>query len=296
MVGTDVRGSCLADNKLFLATLHWITPFNDPARGKPVVASEGVAFLNAHTPVPLCRPTRASIVTGLYPGNNRHYSTRREALADITTVTQHFRHHGYVTLSGGKIFPPLANPERHWDVYRPFDRPAHQKRTPGRKLNALPDWSRKDGFDSGAVEYQYDELSDVRIAKWAIRALKDDHDRPFVLGVGFHLPHLPWYLPSAWLDRYPLDSVELPEVREDDLDDVPPEGRRIAWMGPRGEPASYESSDHRRVLMPGKWKRAIQAYSAASTFIDGLVGRILDTLRQGPNAENTVVVVFADNG
>ena len=286
----------------------WITPFNDPARGKPVVAAsslqelanEGVAFLNAHTPVPLCRPTRASIVTGLYPRNNRYtiaqYHNRKEEFTDITTVTQHFRHHGYVTLGGGKIFPPLTNPERHWDVYRPFDRPADQKRIPGRKLNGLPDRSRKDGFDWGAVEYQYDEMSDVRIAEWAIRALKDDHDRPFFLGVGFHLPHLPWYLPSAELDRYPLESVGLPEIREDDLDDVPPEGRRIAWMGPRGEDGDYANSDHRRVLMAGEWKRAIQAYSAASTFIDGLVGRILDTLRQGPNADNTIVVLFADNG
>ena len=50
----------------------WIEPFNEPARGKPLMAAtnlqqlanQGVAFKNAHTPVPLCKPTRASIMGG----------------------------------------------------------------------------------------------------------------------------------------------------------------------------------------------------------------------------------------
>ena len=71
-------------------------------------------------------------MTGLYPRNNRYtiaqYDYREETFSDVTTVTQHFRHHGYTVLGGGKVFPPLANPERHWDVYLPFDRPADQKR------------------------------------------------------------------------------------------------------------------------------------------------------------------------
>ena len=57
----------------------WVEPFNDPARGKPKIATpnlrklanRGVAFTNAHTPVPVCRPTRASIMAGVYPRDNR---------------------------------------------------------------------------------------------------------------------------------------------------------------------------------------------------------------------------------
>ena len=94
----------------------WIEPFNDPARGKPV-----------------------SIMAGVYPRNNRwtikQYS--KGEFNGITTMTQHFRRHGYLTLGGGKIYPPLRSPERHWDVFEPYERPRDQKRTPGVLLNQL---------------------------------------------------------------------------------------------------------------------------------------------------------------
>ena len=285
----------------------WVAPFNEGTRGKPVIAtphlgklaSEGVAFLNAHTPVPLCAPTRASIVTGVYPGRNGkyivRYSMRDKKFRGIETMTQLFRRHGYLALGGGKIFPPLAEPERHWDVHRPFKRPASQKRGGRAPLSGLA-LSPRDGFDWGAVEYRYEEMSDVRIAQWAIGVLQEEHDRPFFLGVGFHLPHLPWYLPGRYLDRYPLESVELPEVRDDDLDDVPPEGREIAWKHPRTKEIDYEGSDHAKVLAAGEWKRAVQAYSAANSFVDDLIGRILEALGESRHAHDTIVVVFGDNG
>lgn len=285
----------------------WVEPFNEGTRGKPVIAtphlgklaSEGVAFLNAHTPVPLCAPTRASILTGVYPRRNRkyiaRYSMRDKQFRRIETMTQLFRRHGYLALGGGKIFPPLAEPERHWDVHRPFKRPASQKRGGRAPLSGLA-LSPRDGFDWGAVEYRYEEMSDVRIAQWAIGVLQEEHDRPFFLGVGFHLPHLPWYLPGRYLDRYPLESVELPEVRDDDLDDVPPEGREIAWKHPRTKEIDYEGSDHAKVLAAGEWKRAVQAYSAANSFVDDLIGGILEALGESRHAHDTIVVVFGDNG
>ena len=284
----------------------WIEPFNEPARGKPVIAAtnlqqlanQGVAFKNAHTPVPLCKPTRASIMAGVYPRNNRstikQYS--KGEFNGITTMTQHFRRHGYLTLGGGKIYPPLRNPERHWDVFEPYERPQDQKRTPGVLLNQLTGMHRADGFDWGVVDYEYREMSDVQITEWAVEALRKDYDRPFFLGVGFHFPHLPWYLPRSYMERYPLESVVLPVVKMDDLDDVPPEGRKIAWWSPLTKSDDYEGSDHFKVIEAGEWKQAVRAYSAASTFIDDQIGRIMDALRDSHHAENTILVVFADNG
>ena len=286
----------------------WIEPFNDPARGKPAIAgpnlrdlaNRGVAFTNAHTPVPLCKPTRASIMAGVYPRNNRatieQYSNQALEFTGIATMTQHFRRHGYLTLGGGKIYPPLRRPERHWEVFEPFERPRTQKRNPAVLLNGLADMHGRDPFDWGAVEYEHSKMSDVQIAEWAIGALGKDYDRPFFLGLGFHFPHLPWYLPKVHLERYPLESVVLPVVNEDDLDDVPPAGRTIAWWTPLTRTNDYEGSDHRKVLDAGAWKSAVRAYSAASTFVDDQLGRILEALGNSAHAENTIVVVFADNG
>ena len=315
MVGTGVLPTMPAEaarpNVLFISIddlNDWIEPFNDPARGKPKIAgpnlrelaNRGVAFTNAHTPIPLCKPTRASIMAGLYPRNNRstirHYRNDTHEFTGITTLTQHFRRHGYLTLGAGKIYPPLRRPERHWDVFERFKRPPNQKRNPAVLLNGLADMHPKDPFDWGAVEYEHLAMSDVRIAEWAIRALGKDYDQPFFLGLGFHFPHLPWYLPRAHLERYPLESIVLPVVREDDLDDVPPEGKKVAWWTPRTRTSHYEGSDHRKVLDAGAWKSAVQAYSAASTFVDDQLGRVLEALGSSAHADNTIVVVFADNG
>ena len=296
-------------NVLFIAIDDmntWIAPFNDSMRGKPLIAapslqalaSRGVAFTNAHTPVPLCNPTRASIVAGVYPRDNVPVIAqyRGEAFIGTTTLTQHFRHHGYLTLGGGKIFPRLRDPHRHWDVHEAFDRPADQKRHPDRVLNGLSGLHSDDPFDWGEVDYEYREMSDVEIAEWAIEALQAEYEQPFFLGVGFHFPHLPWYLPGRYLEQYPLESIELPEIREDDLEDVPPEGRRLAWAQPFSGTHDYEHSDHSRILESGQWKEAVRAYSAANTFVDELVGRVLEALRSSRHADDTVVVVFADNG
>jgi arylsulfatase A-like enzyme len=46
----------------------------------------------------------------------------------------------------------------------------------------------------------------------------------------------------------------------------------------------------------GKWREAIQAYSASVSYADAELGRVLDALDQGPNAGNTIVIVFSDHG
>ena len=284
----------------------WITPFNDLKSGKPVIfaphlarlGNAGIKFTNAHTPVPLCKPTRASIMAGIYPRSSFHAISqyRNEEFVGIATLTQHFSRHGYVTLGGGKIYPPLATPLAHWDVYEAFDRPPDQKRVPDRVLSTLDPLHPNDPFDWGVVDYDHAQMSDVEIADWAVQALQAEYDRPFFLGVGFHFPHLPWYLPEAYLNRYPLESIELPQVRDDDLDDIPPEGRHLAWVNTFHGTSDYAHSDHAKVIRAGEWKRAVRAYSAASTFVDEQIGRVLEALQSSPYADNTVVVVFADNG
>ena len=286
----------------------WISPLNDNTRGKPVIetpnlqalAAEGTLFTNAHTPAPLCQPARASLMAGVYPRNGDMMISqfRHHGFTGITTITQHFRNNGYVALGGGKIYPPLDRPELHWDIHVPFERPSNQKRR-GPALNGL-DLPENDGFDWGAVALKYEEMSDVQIAEWAIEALQRTYDKPFFLGVGFHFPHLPWYLPLEYLERHPLESIVLPVAPDDDLDDIPIRGRNIAWATPRtwSNPRNlgYVHSDHHAVVQAGEWRRAVQAYSAACTFIDDLIGRILEALSRSGHGDNTIVVVFSDHG
>ena len=284
----------------------WVAPLNDRRRGKPMIetpnlaalAAQGILFANAHTPAPLCVPARASIVTGLYPRNGRATvgALQGRRFDGTVTITEHFRNHGYRAIGGGKLYPPIDDAARHWDEYLPFDRAVDEKRQ-GPAMNGIPLLER-DQFDWGPTEVPEERLVDARIAAWAVERLQAlDAERPFFLGVGFHLPHLPWYLPPRWLYRAPIETVQLPAVAEDDLEDVPAQGRKRALNVPhRKNVADYALSDHRRVLASGGWRSAVQAYGAANAFIDSMLGLVLKGLRESPHYDNTIVVVLSDNG
>ena len=77
---------------------------------------------------------------------------------------------------------------------------------------------------------------------------------------------MPWSVPKKYYDMYPLEKIQLPKVLENDLDDVPPAGVKMAR--PEG--------DHADILKSGRWKDAVQAYLATITFCDAMVGRLID--------------------
>jgi len=132
-----------------------------------------------------------------------------------------------------------------------------------------------------------DDMSDGRMVNWVREQFRSGEIKePFFVGVGIIRPHLPFYAPQSYFDQYPLDEVQLPEIKKDDLADVPLAGR---MMG-------IGRSQHRAITSHGQWKTAVQAYLAASTFADDCVGRVLEGLRDSGYAENTIVVLWSDHG
>jgi arylsulfatase A-like enzyme len=86
---------------------------------------------------------------------------------------------------------------------------------------------------------------------------------------------------------YPLEEVEVPQFRADDLDDIKlPNGRNK--FGP--------SEDFLRVQQYDKFKEAAQAYLAAASYADDCIGVMLDALARSKYADNTVVVIWGDHG
>ena len=79
-------------------------------------------------------------------------------------------------------------------------------------------------FDWAPLDVSDSEMGDYQSVSWGIEQLQREHDGPFFLAVGIYRPHLPWYVPRAYFDLFPLETVELPRVREDDLADVPEAG------------------------------------------------------------------------
>jgi arylsulfatase A-like enzyme len=130
-------------------------------------------------------------------------------------------------------------------------------------------------------------MGDHKLTDWAIHHLKTaPADKPLFLAVGYVKPHLPWYVPQEYYDRFPLADIKLPVTKENDLADVPTQGVKMA--GPEG--------DHAAVLKGDQWKQAVQAYLATISFLDDQVGRLLDGLDQSPRKDKTIIVWWTDHG
>jgi uncharacterized sulfatase len=99
--------------------------------------------------------------------------------------------------------------------------------------------------------------------------------KPFFVACGFRRPHLPWMVPDEFFELYALDKLPLP-VRGD----VP---------RPGGNPKKPAASDDSRLA-------SLRAYFACISFMDRQLGRVFDTMDRLKLWDNTVVMLFGDNG
>ena len=271
----------------------------------------GVGFTNAHTASSICCPSRTAVMTGLRPSTTGVYNNGqwwKPHMPDAVTIPVHFRNHDYYAAGAGKIFhhTPGFNPPCQWDEYQDqvFDDPwtGGAWSESRRKLYGYagprvkyPDYLPLNGPEGAGWEEDWGALPDKKdgdygdqqATKYAVEFLKRKHDRPFFLGVGFYRPHLPWYVPQKYFDMYPLDTIKLPIVPDDDLEDIPEEGKRLS---------KARRADFEKIKAANKWKEAVQAYLASITFADAQVGHVLDALEKSPYTENTVIIFWSDHG
>ncbi|MDH5605016.1 MAG: sulfatase, partial [Cyclobacteriaceae bacterium] len=263
------------------------------------LASRGVLFANAHCQAPLCGPSRASLMTGLRPSTTGIYGmiddnkikADNEATRDILFLPEYFKKEGYTTMGIGKLFHQHA-PDSLFDEsggrakgFGPL--PAKRFAWDG-VGSADPEKYGKTSTDWGAFPSSDTLMPDYQSAGWVIERLNRSYSQPFFLAVGFLRPHVPLYVPQKWFDLHPVESLEMPPYKADDLKDVPPVALQINDL------PMMPSTDW--AIKSGEWPRIIQAYLASISFVDHQVGRILEALRASRYADNTVVVLWSDHG
>lgn len=259
------------------------------------LAQQGTVFLNAHCQAPLCNPSRTSLLLGLRPTTTGIYGLAPwfrtiPEWRDRVALPQHFRAHGYRTMTVGKVY--------HRNVGGPQDR-SHEFDVwgqaggigvkPDHKLIPATPMGNHPLMDWGVFPHRDEDKGDYQVASWAVQQIKAaPKDKPFFLAAGFFLPHVPCYVTQKWFDLYPPGDGILPLVNADDRNDTPRFSWYLHWNLP--EPRLKWVNDNHQ------WQNLVRSYLASTSFVDAQVGRLMEALQEAGLAENTIVVLWGDHG
>jgi len=275
----------------------WIGPYKGHPQAKTPnldkLAARGVTFRNNQCAAPLCNPSRTALMSGMRPSTTGIYHNHQPWMPHIArglTLNDYIRTVGYKSFGAGKIY--------HYRNYRPeeFDQvvfPADDT-LPNHPANRRPGPFGYRMFTEEAPKEEFNEqrkegeLVDSKSVEWCAERLRTTTD-PFLLICGIHRPHTPWDIPKKYFDMFPPDSIQLPEVTEDDLADVPAMGKEFATK-------NLSETQHDKVVKAGLWKDRVRAYLANVAYMDAKVGELLDALEKSPNKDNTAICFVGDHG
>lgn len=291
------------------------------------LAASGMRFDRAYCNQAVCGASRISLMTGLYPEStglrSYHVKDWRKKLADVTTLNQHLRHHGYLTLGLGKIYHERVGHDAvdgdNWDRW--FDL-AHETHWVDPENIATHDRNDKHYQETGkgpkrgpvteSVDVADDAYIDGKRADLAARLINQlggrsessaaapldakmlAENKPFFLAVGFTKPHLPFNAPKKYWDLYQRGNFHMPPNAG-----IPPGYPLEAANLNPGEIKYY--GDIPTDEPPTKWdgklnQRLLHGYHACVSYTDAHIGRLLDALDENDLADNTIVILWGDHG
>ena len=256
----------------------------------------GIVFENTHCQYPLCGPSRASIMTGMYSDQTKITQNNvylRNAVPDVITMGQRFRQQGYQSVRIGKIFHydnPSAIGTSGTDDIHTWDQtinPYGRDKVEEYKINTLLprryggtlSWLAADGKD--------EEQTDGIGATEAINQLENfsKNGQNFFLALGFYRPHTPYVAPKKYFDLYERNEIVIPNSGEEYLATLPLPAAK-----------SIRAKEVQLNLEEELAKEIKEAYYATTSFVDAQLGRVLEKLKQSGLDKNTIVVFTSDHG
>jgi len=296
------------------------------------LAGGGLLFERAYCQQAVCAPSRASLLSGLRPDSSRVHDLNTPLASvrpDIVTLPQHFRKHGYTTVSLGKIYhhgakddlrgwsKPPWKPTGRWAgrgylskkgiaaVTKETERIRKLRDAAMRKASSSSERKRITrryrlgvGLPVDCADVPDNAYPDGKVADKAIKELRRlkgpstglGAGGPFFLAVGFFKPHLPFNAPKKYWDLYRRDKIRLA-----DNPFLPKGAPKMAASG-WGELRKYVGMPSRG-LMPDKQARElIHGYYACVSYTDAQIGRVLAELDRLGLADSTVVILWGDHG
>ncbi|MDP4610528.1 MAG: sulfatase [Opitutales bacterium] len=264
------------------------------------LAERGVTFLNTFCQFPTCGPSRASMMSGLYPFENGYARnsnlTYNQAVPRVVSLPALFRENGYFTARVGKIFHmsvPGGLGEKGGDDDHAWDVAVNNT-----GYEALDEnWQKathvgKSGRSATRVVYDNPEIDDKEMADGqglhdAVELLKAHNPtktgKPFFLAFGTYSPHPPMLVPNKHWEAVDISKYTIPFVPEGDRDDIP----KVNWHL-KGTGYDFIPDEH--------GVNYSHAYYAAIHFVDDLAGQLIEELENQGLADNTIIIFTGDQG
>ncbi|MDD5271457.1 MAG: sulfatase [Methylovulum sp.] len=270
------------------------------------LAQSGMLYTNAHAAAPSCSPSRAATLFSYYPFksgvySNKQYFDQSPNFDNRISLPYFFKLNGYDTYGTGKIFH--GRDDKAWTYWEDCET-SPQCTIKGSVKNRLGDpgkiephtLSSEQGVANVAPYYTTQTHPDAIRTQWLCeQVLQQSHTAPFFAALGLIKPHAPYICPQEFFDLYPLEDIALPPgmlgsiaAAEHDLHDVPERIAKSHRYGKRGSML--------KVLKNNELNRYIQGYLANISFADWCVGQALAALNNGPNKDNTLVMLWSDHG
>jgi len=252
-----------------------------------------------------CCPSRASLLTGLYPhqadvgdmvGNDGVDGYLGDLSADSLTLAELLGSQGYATMMSGKWHVTGAYDSPHnWPCQRGFDRYF------GNLCGAASYYAPKSLYRDNTLEeapagdwYYTDAISDEAVAQ--LREHFDKKDgRPFFQYLAYTAPHWPLHAKEKDIAKYKgRFDRGWDRLREERLE-------RLRKMGLLGDEAGLSGRDPSQPAwedQPNKaWQaRRMEVYAAQVDCMDQGIGRVIEALDEAGELENTLIFFLADNG
>ena len=269
------------------------------------LASRGLLFERTYCQQAVCAPSRASILTGARPDTTKIYDLNtpvRKAMPNVVTLPEHFKKNGYETLSIGKIYHHPTDDRQGWSAepYRAGTFPEGAWKGRGyltqEAISQMESYNKANPKMKGrgpafeAADVPDAAYPDGANTEHAIKELTRLKNKPFFLAMGLYKPHLPFNAPKKYWDMYKPESIKLagnPFIPKD-----APSYAMTNW----GELRNYYGIPKKGPCSDELARQLIHGYYACVSYIDAMIGRLLDELDRLKLADNTVIILWGDHG